>query len=93
MQESFESRGTGTKFGDFVAGWSSTTGFFTAGDQAGLAASSSRYLDTPTRFGAGDLRRFAWFDASAALANPRATRVSWSRVVTGDCGGFVVDLI
>ena len=67
VQESFESRVAGTKIGDFGAGWNSTTGFFTVGDQAGLAASGNRYLDAPSRFGAGDLRRFAWFDASAAF--------------------------
>ena len=66
-EENFEAQPTGTKIGDFGPGWNSITALFTAGNQAGLAANGSGYLDAPSRTGAGDRQRYAWLDVSSAF--------------------------
>jgi len=70
VQEDFESYAPGTVLNG-TAGWVANTSFFKVGNQAGLAAEGSQYLDAPSRFGSGALVRWAYTDASAAAYNAR----------------------
>jgi hypothetical protein len=88
--EDFESRAPGSLLRtDFGPGWSATTLAWGVGNQAGLAADGSQYLNAPSRFGTGELQRFGWFDASSAFN----TRPAGENVVLASVKMYVPNVI
>lgn len=87
IQEDFESLSAGTIL-RFEPGWVGTTNTFRVADQPGLAASGSHYLIAPSLTGAGERKRFVWFDASNAFN----TRPVGENTVVGDVKMFVPDV-